>query len=158
MTCNAKLVLRPLEIVALAAAPPATVRVNEALARPEPVRGTTVGEEGSELTTMREELRDPACVGENLTCSTQLWPGARLVAQGAVTLKSPETLVEIALNGDVPVLVRVNARFADAPTTIDPNARLDGVSTAFEELPTPVNATVSGRVVADVANASEALL
>jgi len=75
----------PLVTVALAEGPPLTVSRKEALAMPVPVRGTRVGELGSELVTVRVPGRLPRAVGVKVTVAVQVAPAAKvLVGQGLV--------------------------------------------------------------------------
>ena len=71
--------------VAAEVGPPSTVRVKVPLAMPVPVRGTMVGEAGSELVRVREPGREPVAVGVKVRVRVQVWPGVRVVrAQGVV--------------------------------------------------------------------------
>mgnify|MGYP001552170482 FL=1 len=71
--------------VALAEAAPLTVRENWPLGEPVPVRGRVVGEEGSELVTVRVPVRWPRTAGVKVMTTAQLAPGASaVVLQGVV--------------------------------------------------------------------------
>ena len=68
-------------------APPSTVREKAPAGIPEPVRGTVIGELGSELVIVRLPVRAPVAVGVKAMVTAQLAPGASVDAeQGLVAV------------------------------------------------------------------------
>jgi hypothetical protein len=80
----------------------------------------------------------PTTLGENFTLTTQLAPGASttdapqvLTATEKSALPAPPIALELTVNGEPPLLVRVTVEVADdAPTAVDAKAIVDTLVTA----------------------------
>jgi hypothetical protein len=112
---------------------------------PVPDNGTICGLPEASSATESAPTRFPLCVGVKTTLIAQLAPGARLVPQEFVSLKSPVTANPEMLSVEVPVFVSMTlCADADDPTRVLANVKLIGFNDANGAIPVPVRLTVCG--------------